>query len=199
MQALGAVAVCHVVAIDRLRRRARTPVASIVRARGAMLAHRKRIWVVAADASRARIYGTHGWRAPYELVAAFDHAASRAKVHDLVTDDRGRKPVGALAGRVHGRHSGTAFGRPGAQPEIDAKEHEAITFAKELARGLDRGCEENAYDELLVIAPSHFLGLLRANLHPRTRDRVRLALDKDYAGLQGDEFAEHVRAIVMSG
>jgi protein required for attachment to host cells len=153
---------------------------------------RKKMWIVAADASRARVFLARGVRSAFELVTTLEHAASRAKVHDLVSDDRGRKPAGSSPGRQNGR----SYGRAGAEPDTDPKEVEAMRFARELARYLDRGNEEHAFDELILLAPPHFLGLVKENIGDRTRRLIRLTVDKDYSQLDPPALAEHIREIV---
>jgi protein required for attachment to host cells len=57
---------------------------------------------------------------------------------------------------------------------------------------LETGLAENAYERLFLIAPPHFLGLLRAALSPGVAKHVERTLDKDYTGLVARELAERI-------
>lgn len=138
-------------------------------------------WILAGDASRARLFQAEVRRGkPVRLtqVEAFEHPESRARVRDLMADAHGRKPVGPVPASVAGGQQG-AHGRPGAEPETDPKEVEAQKFARELAAVLERGARDQAYEHLYLVAAPHFLGLLRAAIDPQVDKFVALTLDKD--------------------
>ena len=50
----------------------------------------------------------------------------------------------------------------------------------------------NAYERLALVAPPHFLGLLRATISSTVAKRVELTVDKDYTALKADELAERI-------
>jgi len=56
-------------------------------------------------------------------------------------------------------------------------------FAAELGHLLDHEYDINAFSDLVLIAPPHFLGLLRKTLGGKLRKRVIAELDKDYTPL----------------
>lgn len=141
----------------------------------------KKTWILVCDASRARLLrAEQGKRGAMSLVQleAFEHAESRARARDLMADAAGRKPVGPVPAGP-GTGQGAAHGRPGAEPDTDPKEVEAQKFARELAAALDRGMNERAYERLFLIAPPHFLGLLRSSVSTQVERAVTLTLDKD--------------------
>jgi len=139
-----------------------------------------RTWVVVGDGSRARLFrvGPHrGW----ELVRELEHPQTRAKAKDLVTDRQGR--VKQSASQM----------RSAIQPTKPLHEIEAEHFAHSVSKVLESGLAENAYERVALVAPPHFLGLLRATIPLNVAKRVELTLDKDYTALKPDELAERVQ------
>ena len=131
-------------------------------------------WILVADASRARFFREDPKERTFEQIGAFDHEASRAKVRDLMADANGRKPVGPSMSAGH-----LAHGRPGAEPDTDAKSVEAEKFARELADYIESGVLAHAFESLVLVAPPHFLGLLRAQLGKEAPRHVETTIDKD--------------------
>jgi protein required for attachment to host cells len=132
------------------------------------------IWFLIGDAGHARLLSA-AWNGAHardlSLVSEHTHPESRARVHDLVSDDRGRKP------------GSSSVMHPGLDPKNDAKEHTAWRFAHELAELLEAQAVAHQYDALVLIAPPHFLGLLKSELGPHATHRLRTTMHKDYAWL----------------
>jgi protein required for attachment to host cells len=140
-------------------------------------------WILVCDASRARLLREEPRGKRFSLLQELDHEESRARARDLMADAHGRKPVGPVPARsVQGQ--GGAFGRPGAEPDTDPKEVEAHKFARELAAVLERGLYDHAYDRLVVVAPPHFLGMIRGTLTTEVAKHVDVTIDKDLTWLE---------------
>lgn len=135
-------------------------------------------WILVCDASRARLFREAPKHKGLELIQELDHAESRAHVRDLMADANGRKPVGPVPARSTNGQGG-AYGRPGAEPDTDAKEVEAQKFARELSSVLERGLFDHAYDRLVLVAPPHFLGTLRQTVSTQVQKRLEITIDKD--------------------
>ena len=106
-------------------------------------------WILIANAAEARLFavtGSDAWR----LVTTLEHPLSAAKTSDIMSD---------RAGRVQQR---TGPQRSAADPHTTPKGIEADHFARELASLLD--VERARYAQLVLVAPPHFLGLLRSHL-----------------------------------
>jgi protein required for attachment to host cells len=140
----------------------------------------RRTWVVACDASRARIFQVGPRRDKWQLVRELEHPAGRAKGRDLLTDAPGRT-----------KQSGSPT-RPAMDPTTEPHEVESERFARSLAGILESGLAENGYQQLVLIAPPHFLGLLRAALPQNVAKHVERTLDKDYTALAARDLAERV-------
>lgn len=65
-------------------------------------------------------------------------------------------------------------------------------FAAELVERLGAGRMTGAFQHLILVAPPHFLGLLRESLDAPTSAMVRATLDKDYSQEVVPELVEHL-------
>lgn len=148
-------------------------------------------WILVSDASRAVLLRTKEKDKPgFNVVGRFDHPDSRAHARDLTTDTSGRKPVGPPPAARVGSHG--ASGRPGAEPETAAKEVEAQRFARELADVLERGLAAHEYEELMLVAPPHFLGVLKGSVSEQVSKHIHSTVDKDYTSLELSDLEERL-------
>ena len=139
-------------------------------------------WVVAADASRARIF---------ELS---EPDQSLREVDDLVN------PEGRLAEReVQVEPKGRFYGKGErnqahtAEPAVQPVEHEVELFSKRVGHYLDHAYTEHRFDKLLLIAPPKFLGLMRQNIGAQARKAVEDEIPKDLAWFQDKELEEYLQ------
>ena len=123
------------------------------------------IWILVADANRARVFKAVKKNGPLEEVEDFVHPASRLHEGDLVTDSGGsnRGPNGR-----HGVDNGDVH-----------KREEAEQFARELAAELDRALRAGSFSRIYLVAPPRFLGLLRQSISPQLGEKVSGEIDKD--------------------
>ncbi|CAM3201611.1 host attachment protein [Corallococcus sp. ZKHCc1 1396] len=139
----------------------------------------KRLWILVANASRARLFATDAKAEKWDLIEQFQHDESRAKPVDLFN-----QADNPNAGTLHGP---VPENDPNGRREL---EHER--FARELCAHLDRGVDSQAFDELVIAAPPAFLGKVRGLLSTRVKQRVRLDLDSDYSNLPARELPDRV-------
>ncbi|MHC4940834.1 MAG: host attachment protein [Planctomycetota bacterium] len=142
----------------------------------------KRSWLVVADSSRARIFSYTQKHGAWDLEQEIDHPAARTHTSDLVTDQQGRT-----------RQSGTGGYAPAKSNEVDAHAQEEVKFARELSTRLAHGYDEHAFAYLGMVAPPHFLGLLRKTLAGRVGRTLFLELGKDYTAASEDELKDRLR------
>jgi protein required for attachment to host cells len=157
-------------------------------------------WILICDAGRAHLYREEPKRRGYTLLESLEHSESRARVRDLMADAQGRKPNGNPAGLgppgpPGGPPGGPYLGRPGAAPDTDPKEVEAQKFARQLAERLEKGLNGHEYQRLVLIAPPHFLGLLRATVTTQVSKRIEETVDKDLSWLDGPRLEERLREL----
>lgn len=137
-------------------------------------------WVLVANASEARIFGTEKIGNPMECMKEFNHPESRDKGMDLTSDRPG-----------HYQSKGTGHGA--FVESTDPKEYEAERFAAELAKELENGRTNNAYRKLVVVAAPHFHGLINSQLDEHTRAMVVNDIQKDFTDCDVNELPERLK------
>ncbi len=142
-------------------------------------------WILISDASRARLFAITGKGRPWTLVQELNHPESRLKGLDLVSDTPGRIP-----------QSKGVRSRPGMAPTTEPKEVEAEHFADQLATVLEDGHGRNAYARLVLVAPPHFLGLLRKGVSVQVGKLITTTIGKDFTQLKEHELPARLADIV---
>ena len=133
----------------------------------------KTTWIVAADASRARILQVMDRDERLAEVEEFANPEGRAHDRDLLADG-------------HARFHGTSG--PGSdREEPKATEHATELFAKRVSDYLDKARNDHRYDRLHVVAPPKFLGQLRKELGKEVQKLVTEELPKDLSWLSSRE------------
>ena len=141
-------------------------------------------WIVVTDASRARLFSVNGHDEPPRLIRKLSHEASRARGSEVTTDKPGRMNKRAGAARC-----ATADRHP------IPKEIEAEHFAHELTRVLEDGRNRNAFANLAVAAPPHFLGLLRQTMSPQLKRHLSLCVGKDYTKVDTEQLSRRLKEV----
>ena len=130
-------------------------------------------WIVAADASRARI------------LQVTDREQRLAEIEDLYN------PAGRLHEREMTSDAEPRFrGSDGPGSDREAKgavDHEVEVFAKTIGDYLDKARTAHRYDRLHLIAPPKFLGQLRKELGREVGKLVAQELPKDLSWLDARE------------
>ena len=132
-------------------------------------------WILIADTAQARLFATdHGYGGPWRLVRAFSHPRGAAKASELVSDRPGRVQQSIADGS-----------RSRADPRTTPHEVEAEHFARTLADALERG--RGQYARLVLVAPPHFLGLLRQVVSEMVGNAVAVSVDRNWTDLPEQE------------
>jgi protein required for attachment to host cells len=139
------------------------------------------VWVLVADASRARLFEARG-EDPWRLIREFDHPEARLTGREL----RAIEP---------GREQSPAAGHDLAIEKTPLPDREDERFAGELAEALKDGLNQHAFTEAAIVAPPEFLGRLRARLDRQVVQRVRRSLAKDYTGSPPAEVQERLAQV----
>lgn len=142
-------------------------------------------WALLADSSRGLLYSNPGKGKSWSLVKEYAHPASRVSEGGLTTDK---------AGRMHA--SGANGARSAMQSPTSPKEVEAEHFAHELAEALHAGHGQQSYKRIVLVAPPHFLGLLRKTLNATVSKLIGASADKDYMHLSEKDIHMHLDALV---
>ena len=123
----------------------------------------KTTWIVAADASRARVLQVAD-RERLDEIENLVNPEGRLQDRELTTDANPR---------LHGP------GGMSAREEPSAVEHAVELFAKRVGDYLDKARTEHRFDELVLVAPPKFLGALRKELGKEVGKLVADELPKD--------------------
>jgi protein required for attachment to host cells len=127
------------------------------------------IWILIADASRAVLYSTEKRGDEWEVIDSYSHPESRQKNAELTPTEPGH----SLKSKGGARHTVLEAATSPKQAEM---EH----FAQQLADVLAAGTAQHSYDSWVLVAPPHFLGLLRERLSTETGKRLAASINKDF-------------------
>lgn len=143
-----------------------------------------RTWIVLADGANARFLLNSGRGKGLEPLPdgqmGIDPTASR----DIGTE----RP-----GRVHDR---MGPGRHAMAPKVDWHEQQKTEFLGEVASRLNAAVQEQALDQLVLVAPPKALGELRAALAKQTAERVTAELAKDLLNVPEAELSQHLEQLI---
>lgn len=147
-------------------------------------------WILIANGSTARLFATDKRHREYHLLEQFLHPTSRQK-EDAITSDhsshRETRTTGLAGDRVYG-----SFPEP-----TDPKDFEIDRFARDLAEYLERKRTDHSYEELVLVAPPKFRGLLNQHLDKNVVRMISQNIDKDYTSVPehqlGETLESHLR------
>lgn len=140
-------------------------------------------WAIVASTARARIFAASGRHEPLAEIADLVNPEERLPRQELKSD----KPARAFDKMGGHRHT--------TQTSVDPKEQIAMRFAKEVVEKLESDLHRKRFAALCVVAPPHFLGLLREQMSSAMARAVKGDLVKDLtredaASIQGQ--VEHL-------
>jgi protein required for attachment to host cells len=144
-------------------------------------------WIVAADSARARILEAESGEAPLREIRDMLNPEGRAKGSEILSDAMGR-----FNRRGDRAHNSIA-------PRQDPVEHEAERFSKELGSYLDKARTQHLFDQLYLVAPPKFLGVLRRNLSKEVEKLVIDSINEDLSNLDGPRLENHLRRHLQKG
>ncbi|MDT8409678.1 MAG: host attachment protein [Wenzhouxiangellaceae bacterium] len=125
------------------------------------------VWVLAADASEARLFHREKKFSPLSEAEDWLHTESRLPGRDLEHDRQGKT------------FSSFGYNQSDNQKHTDPKTREARDFARELAKRLESARSRGEFEHLAIVADPSFLGLLREQLDDETRKRVTREVAKN--------------------
>ena len=134
--------------------------------------------VIVADNARARIFTSDSVISRLEEVEGYAHPEAHLSNIDLVGD---------ASGKSVDQHGSL-------DPATSAREHEAESFAKLLARHLKEMHNQQHYDQLILIASPHFLGLLRKELPDPLDKLLTKTIDKDLTTADVEQIVDYIKS-----
>lgn len=140
-------------------------------------------WILVANASSASLYMNTGPKQGLQKIRAYDHAASREKAADLVSDRPGHYKS---SGNGHGAYI----------PPSDPKQNAAQQFALQLTRDLEQGRTSNEFQRLIIVAPAQFMGLINSNSGSALKGMVSDHFEKDYTKVDEKTLSGHLEGCI---
>ncbi len=141
----------------------------------------QKIWVLAADNSRARIFETSTRKALEKEVQSIVHPASRQSAQDMLSDRPGRTV-----------HPSSSEQRKAYAPSTDPKKYEAQQFARSIGEIINKSALEKEFEKIYILAPPSFLGMLRTELSPQAREKIGTEIDKNVTQLKMEEIRQYL-------
>lgn len=140
-------------------------------------------WILVADAGRARLFSTELRANAWNVVKEFEDTEGRLTSSEIEdTSPPGRMQQGDAQG---GR-------RTALEPRTWPKEVEAEHFGQRLVDYLEAAVAKREYDHLVLVAPPHFLGLLKKKLGQQTAKKLLTSVDKDLSKLPPAEVRDRL-------
>jgi len=139
----------------------------------------KTTWIVAADSSRARIFEVAARERRLLEIEDFLNPEGRLSERELISDAHPR---------LHG-----STGQNSAREETSAAEHQIDLFSKKLGKFLDKARNDHRYEELYIVAPPRFLGLIRRDLSKEVGKLVKDELPKDISWLNARDIERYLK------
>jgi protein required for attachment to host cells len=141
------------------------------------------IWVLVADAARARLFQVE----PEKTLAPAlgqELIGSNLPSREIASDRPGR----TFDRGGQGRHA--------MEPSTDPARHAQEQFARDIVRLLDEKRESRSFERLVVVAPPQFLGDLRAVMPQQLQEAVSAEVAKDLSKLPPHELRHHLREVL---
>jgi protein required for attachment to host cells len=108
----------------------------------------------------------------------------------------GRRHSGELDADRSGRSSGSGSQGHAYDSHLDTRQHAVSQFAKELAHDLAREYHLGQFDDLVIVAPPRFLGMLRDALDTKLSRAVVATLAKDLPRADEAELRAQLAAVM---
>jgi protein required for attachment to host cells len=142
----------------------------------------KKVWVVVANSSQAKIYKAENTN---ELIehGLFFHDESRLPGRELVSDGQGRETNVHISSDTY-------------QAKTSPRLKEFLSFAETLAEFLEQGYNSGKCEKIYIIASPTFLGHLRQSLHPNVAKLVESEIPKDLTQSRPEQVREYLPPVL---
>lgn len=146
--------------------------------------NKRNMWVVVADAARARFFRLAMPEKQLEPIWEQEMIGVHAQSRDIGSDRPGRT------------FDSAGMGRHAKEPPTDPARFEKDRFAHDVAAKLDEERKANAFDSVVLVAPPQFLGDLRAHLSAPLATLVAAEVNKDLSKLKPAEIVGHLDEVI---
>lgn len=149
-----------------------------------MSSNQRSTWVVSTDSNTCRIYNYSKKANQLNLFKEMQHPENKLRDIEITSG----KP---------GHYKASSSSRGTYEQPTDPKEIQIEKFSREIAKELDQGRNNHAYEKLVIIAPPHMNGLLQQHINKHVKDLVSHNIEKDVSHLADHELLnflhEHTR------
>lgn len=151
-------------------------------------------WIVVTNSSDAYFYQLdekerEKGKVKLNLVASYHHPKSRQKGEELITD---------RAGHFISHNTAGTLGHGSYENPTDPKKHEAEVFARQIADELANAKNTHQFDELILITPPQFHGLLNKHFHKNVANSINIKIEKDYTKTASIELKEYLEPYLIN-
>jgi len=142
-------------------------------------------WILVSNANDSKVFTTNMHigkiGADLEFVEELQHPQSKLQRQDLSVNQPGHYKV----------HGGGAHGTTGStyEQDTDPKDTEKDHFAKEIAAFLAAAKDANKYEQLILVIPAHFHGVLDTHLHKSVKESISKIIHKDWTSSTTSDLA----------
>lgn len=136
-------------------------------------------WIMLANSNDCRIYEYDRHDKHLALVEEISHPEHRLKGSDYWTTDS------------PGHYKSTGSHR-GAFEEVDPVEQSIDEFARDIARRLDKGRNQHAYEDVTLLVPAKMEGLILKHMNRHTKELIKLIVQKNVVFMSDHELAQYV-------
>jgi protein required for attachment to host cells len=145
-------------------------------------------WILVADSSHAKVFTTELPETPWSLVREFDNPDGRKTSHEIdPSSPPGRMQVARSLGAQ----------RSAMEPHRTPKEAAADRFAHELSAFVQSARNKSEFDRIVLVAPPHFLGVLRELMATHLGPALAKSFDKDLIACDGPEVRERLNEAIF--
>jgi protein required for attachment to host cells len=142
------------------------------------------VWILVCDSSKSRLFETQDGAPAWVLLDEASHEESRSRASDLVSDHSGSRTSDAS---VH---------QNALAPASSPKEVEQNNFARALVKRLDHSMRTKRFRKWVLVAPPHFVGIIKKELTSELDKHLMTTLDKNLTDLDARALAERLRDAV---
>lgn len=156
--------------------------------------HKRTTWVVVMDRSRAWFFEKEGGDQAARPLHQIANPDGRVLGKELTSDRPGR----SFDSSPKGQHGQAGAARHSYSSAVSPHDEAAHKLVIKTVAYLKEGHGQNRYDHLVLIAESHFLGLVRGAMGAHNMGKNLVEIEKGWAHLTGPKLASKIAAVLSS-
>lgn len=139
------------------------------------------IWILVSDAARGRLFEASNKDSAWTEITCYTNS-----------DLRGLPKLGGSGRSTPRTQESTGAARHVIEPHTSYRDKRTHAFAHTIVSDLLEANAHQRYDQLYLVAPPHFLGVLREQIGDADAARVAGELASDLVALTRDELRQHL-------